>query len=136
MITFKYVPLFNYTISRNCQHIFCIYTCHPQVSQNFPTDLFVISIHRCFSWSQKGMWYFLLYGKHPIRLCSLSTVNQNHCHRCPDVKDTYPQSFQVIFSGKEKMEGRVKLPQPKHNATKLYMKFTVKVTHILHLSNM
>jgi hypothetical protein len=58
------------------------------------------------------------------------------CHRCPDVKDTYPHSFQVIFSGQEKMKGRVKLPQPKHNATKLYMKFTVKVTYILRLSNM
>jgi hypothetical protein len=45
---FMYVPFFSYTISRNSQHIFCIYTCHAQVSQNFPPDLFAISTHRCF----------------------------------------------------------------------------------------
>jgi hypothetical protein len=46
----------------------------------------------------KGVWYFLLHGKHPIRPCSVSTVNMNHCHRCSDVKDTYPHIFQVIFN--------------------------------------
>jgi hypothetical protein len=34
------------------------------------------------------------------------------------------------------MKETVKMPQLKHNAMKLYTKSTVKVTHILHLSNM
>jgi len=51
MITFKYVQLFNYTISRNSQHVFLYIYLSSIGFKNFPTDLFVISIHRCFSWS-------------------------------------------------------------------------------------
>ena len=97
-ITFKYVPLFNYIISRNCQHIFCIFTCHAYISHNFPTDLSVISKHRCF--------FFPVVERGVVLSTIWQTSNQTmHCihsqqkplPQMPSLKDTYPHCFEVFL---------------------------------------
>jgi hypothetical protein len=111
-ITFKYVPLFNYIISRNCQHIFCIFTCHAYISHNFPTDLSVISKHRCFFFSSRrkgcGTFYYManIQSDHALYPQSTETIATD-----AQLKGHLSTLLRSVFSGQENTKGRAKLPQ-------------------------